>query len=68
MLSLNHSPSIYINTSRDRDSAPEFEVVVLHRHLENTLHRKIMEAREIKRYQPEINNREELAEALQLIA
>ncbi|EYC40117.1 hypothetical protein Y032_0628g833 [Ancylostoma ceylanicum] len=63
-----NSFSRHRTTVHTRDSAPEFEVVVLHRHLENTLHRKIMEAREIKRYQPEINNREELAEALQLIA
>ncbi|EYB81535.1 hypothetical protein Y032_0380g339 [Ancylostoma ceylanicum] len=34
---------------------------------QNTFHGKITEAREIKRHQPKINNREELAEALQLI-
>ncbi|EYC14351.1 hypothetical protein Y032_0041g485 [Ancylostoma ceylanicum] len=64
----NNSFSRHRTTAHTRDSAPEFEVVVLHRHIENTLHRKIMEAREIKRCQPEINNREELAEALKLIA
>ncbi|EYC12226.1 hypothetical protein Y032_0048g1675 [Ancylostoma ceylanicum] len=64
----NNSFSRHRTTVHTRDSAPEFEVVVLHRHIENTLHRKIMEAREIKRHQPEINNREELAEALKLIA
>ncbi|EYC18780.1 hypothetical protein Y032_0026g1362 [Ancylostoma ceylanicum] len=37
-------------------------------HLEDLLHSKIMEAREIKRYQPENNNKEELVEVLKLIA
>ncbi|EYC42043.1 hypothetical protein Y032_0546g3265 [Ancylostoma ceylanicum] len=50
------------------DFTPEFEVVVLYRRLGNILHRKIMEAQEIKRFQPEINNMEELVEALRLIA
>ncbi|EYC39221.1 hypothetical protein Y032_0668g1347 [Ancylostoma ceylanicum] len=70
------SPQAYPNNSfsrhrtavHTRDSPPEFEVVVLYRHLENPLHRKIMEAREIKRFQPEINNKEELVEALKLIS
>ncbi|EYC38018.1 hypothetical protein Y032_0749g2033 [Ancylostoma ceylanicum] len=64
----NNSFSRHRTTVHTRDSTPEFEVVVLHRHLENLLHRKIMEAREIKRFQPEINNKEELVEALKLIA
>ncbi|EYC29300.1 hypothetical protein Y032_0006g2898 [Ancylostoma ceylanicum] len=64
----NNSFSRHRTTVHTLDSTPEFEVVVLHRHLENLLHRKIMEAREIKRFQPEINNKEELVEALKLIA
>ncbi|EYC13387.1 hypothetical protein Y032_0044g961 [Ancylostoma ceylanicum] len=47
---------------------PAFTVRVLHRHLTRTLERKIMEAREIRRHEPEINTREELREVLRLIA
>ncbi|EYC10986.1 hypothetical protein Y032_0053g2410 [Ancylostoma ceylanicum] len=50
------------------DSAPKFNVVVLHRNMTRTLERKIMEAIEIKRYGPEINNKEELKEVLRFIA
>ncbi|EYC10257.1 hypothetical protein Y032_0056g2642 [Ancylostoma ceylanicum] len=64
----NNSFSRHRTNVHTRDSTPDFDVMVLHRHLENTLHRKILEAREIKRYQPEINNKEELVEALKLIA
>ena len=46
---------------------PAFTVRVLHRHLTRTLERKIMEAREIRRHEPEINTREELREVLRLI-
>ncbi|EYC02463.1 hypothetical protein Y032_0100g3320 [Ancylostoma ceylanicum] len=46
----------------------EFEVKVLQRNLVKLLDRKIMEAKEIKRYKPKINNREELVEALKYIA
>ncbi|EYC18653.1 hypothetical protein Y032_0027g1634 [Ancylostoma ceylanicum] len=65
---LNDSFSRYRTNVHTRDSTPEFDVMVLHRHLENTLYRKSMEAREIKQHQPEINNKEELVEALKLIA
>ncbi|EYC45630.1 hypothetical protein Y032_0421g1170 [Ancylostoma ceylanicum] len=51
-----NSFSRHRTTVHTRDSPPEFEVTVLHRHLDNPVDRKIMEAREIKRYQPEINN------------
>ncbi|EYC29326.1 hypothetical protein Y032_0006g2917 [Ancylostoma ceylanicum] len=51
-----------------RESLPLLEVTVLHRYLEHPVERKIMEAREIKRHHPEINSRDELAEALSLIA
>ncbi|EYC20386.1 hypothetical protein Y032_0022g598 [Ancylostoma ceylanicum] len=64
----NNSFSRHRTTVHTQDRVPDFDVLVLHRHLENLLHRKIMEAREIKRYQPEINNKEELVEALKLIA
>ncbi|EYC00879.1 hypothetical protein Y032_0112g314 [Ancylostoma ceylanicum] len=64
----NNSFSRHRTTVHTRDSPPEFEMVVLHRHLENLLHRKIMETREIKRFQPGINNKEELVEALKSIA
>ncbi|EYB97657.1 hypothetical protein Y032_0139g2146 [Ancylostoma ceylanicum] len=63
-----NSFSRHRTTVHTRDFPPEFEVTVLHRHLDNPVDRKIMEAREIKRYQPEINTREELVEALRLIA
>ncbi|EYC09420.1 hypothetical protein Y032_0060g3105 [Ancylostoma ceylanicum] len=63
-----NSFSRHRTTVHTRDAPPEFEVTVLHRNLDNPVDRKIMEAREIKRYQPEINSREELVEALKLIA
>ncbi|EYC28816.1 hypothetical protein Y032_0007g3445 [Ancylostoma ceylanicum] len=50
------------------ERAPTFRVTVLHRHLTQTLERKIMEAVEIKRHNPEINNKEELREVLRLIS
>ncbi|EYC22806.1 hypothetical protein Y032_0016g2961 [Ancylostoma ceylanicum] len=51
-----------------REFLPLLEVTVFHRHLEHPVERKIMEAREIKRHHPEVNSRDELAEALSLIA
>ncbi|EYC45561.1 hypothetical protein Y032_0423g1199 [Ancylostoma ceylanicum] len=51
-----------------REPPPLLEVKVLHRYLEHPVERKIMEAREIKRHRPEINSRDELAEALTFIA
>ena len=47
---------------------PVFTVRVLHRNLTRTLERKIMEAREIRRSEPEINTKEELKEVLRLIS
>ncbi|EYC38221.1 hypothetical protein Y032_0732g1914 [Ancylostoma ceylanicum] len=41
---------------------------VLHRHLERPLEGKIMEAKEMRRLRPEIHCREELVDALKLIA
>ncbi|EYB82562.1 hypothetical protein Y032_0357g3392 [Ancylostoma ceylanicum] len=55
-------------TMHTREPPPLIHVAVLHRHLEHPLERKIMEAREIKRHHPEINSRDELTEALKLIA
>ncbi|EYC24156.1 hypothetical protein Y032_0014g2356 [Ancylostoma ceylanicum] len=55
-------------TMHTREPPPLIHVAVLHRHLEHPLERKIMEAREIKRHHPEINGRDELTEALKLIA
>ncbi|EYC39096.1 hypothetical protein Y032_0676g1431 [Ancylostoma ceylanicum] len=49
------------------ERAPMLKVTVLHRHLVNTLERKIMEAVEIRRHSPEINNKEELREVLRLV-
>ncbi|EYB95418.1 hypothetical protein Y032_0160g3342 [Ancylostoma ceylanicum] len=70
------NPASYLSESFSRhrtlrhtnDRAPKFNVVVLHRHLTRTLKRKAMEAFEIKRHGPEINNKEELREVLRLIA
>ncbi|EYC31235.1 hypothetical protein Y032_0004g2038 [Ancylostoma ceylanicum] len=50
-----------------REQPPVFTVQVLHRHLMKTLERKIMEAREIRRHQPEINTKDELRDILRLI-
>ncbi|EYC44341.1 hypothetical protein Y032_0464g1927 [Ancylostoma ceylanicum] len=50
------------------ERAPAFRVTVLHRHLTQTSERKIMEAVEIKRHNPEINNKKKLGEVLRLIA
>ncbi|EYC29310.1 hypothetical protein Y032_0006g2904 [Ancylostoma ceylanicum] len=55
-------------TMHSREPPPFIHVAVLHRHHEHPLERKIMEAREIKRHHPEINSRDELTEALKLIA
>ncbi|EYC26545.1 hypothetical protein Y032_0010g1212 [Ancylostoma ceylanicum] len=63
-----NSFSKHRTTMHTYGSIPEFEVKVLHRNLVKPLDRKIMEAKEIKRYKPEINNREELVEALKYIA
>ncbi|KAL6726824.1 hypothetical protein Aduo_008755 [Ancylostoma duodenale] len=64
----NNSFSRHRTTTHTRESAPDFEVKALHRHLERPLERKIMEAKEIRRCKPEINSREELVEALKFIA
>ncbi|EYC21534.1 hypothetical protein Y032_0988g3301 [Ancylostoma ceylanicum] len=64
----NNSFSKHRTAVHTRESPPLFKITVLHRHLEQPLERKIMEAREIKRHNPEINSRDELAEALRLIA
>ena len=63
-----NSFSKHRTTMHTYGSIPEFEIKVLHRNLVKPLDRKIMEAKEIKRYKPEINNREELVEALKYIA
>ncbi|EYC06050.1 hypothetical protein Y032_0078g1165 [Ancylostoma ceylanicum] len=47
---------------------PTFTVRILHRNLTRTLERKIMEAREIRRHEPEMNTREELRDVLRLIS
>ncbi|EYC15205.1 hypothetical protein Y032_0037g3382 [Ancylostoma ceylanicum] len=69
------NPSSYPSESFSRhrtlkhtsERAPTFKVTVLHRHLTRTLERKIMEAVEIRRHKPEINNKEELRDVLRLI-
>lgn len=47
---------------------PSLSVKILHRHLMNVLERKVMEAMEIKRRRPEINNKEEMRDCLRLIS
>ncbi|XGW22535.1 hypothetical protein V3C99_005061 [Haemonchus contortus] len=51
----------------EKESAPSFDVRVLHRYLVRPLERKIMEAREIYRIKPEINAKEEMRDLLRLI-
>ncbi|EYC19331.1 hypothetical protein Y032_0024g1025 [Ancylostoma ceylanicum] len=70
------NPSSYPSESFSRhrtlrhthEQAPTFTVIVLHRHLTQTLERKVMEAMEIRRHNPEINSKEELREVLGLIS
>ncbi|EYB94948.1 hypothetical protein Y032_0165g27 [Ancylostoma ceylanicum] len=71
-----HNPSSYPTNSfsghrtlvHTEERPPDFEVTVLHRFLTNPLERKMMEAVEIGRRSPEINNKEERLEALRLIS
>ncbi|EYC13713.1 hypothetical protein Y032_0043g880 [Ancylostoma ceylanicum] len=70
------NPSSYSSSSFSRHRtlvhtqapAPEFDVTILHRFLENPLERKMMEAVEIRRRTPEINSKDEQLEALRLIS
>ncbi|EYC04886.1 hypothetical protein Y032_0085g1846 [Ancylostoma ceylanicum] len=56
-------------TIRDtNEPPPSSSIRVLHRHLMETLEQKIMEAKEIRTYEPEINTKEELREVLRLIS
>ncbi|EYC31018.1 hypothetical protein Y032_0004g1905 [Ancylostoma ceylanicum] len=48
--------------------APDFDVAILHRSLENPLERKMMEAVKIRRRTPEINSKDEQLGALRLIS
>ncbi|XGW15849.1 hypothetical protein V3C99_001361 [Haemonchus contortus] len=51
----------------EKESAPSFDVRVLHRYLVRPLERKIMEARIIYRIKPEINAKEEMRDLLRVI-
>ncbi|EYB81298.1 hypothetical protein Y032_0387g463 [Ancylostoma ceylanicum] len=69
------NPSSYASESFSRhrtrththERPPMLKVKGLNRHLVNILERKFMEAVEIRRIGAEINNREELSDALRLI-
>ena len=49
------------------EDPPAIKATVIHRSLEAPLERKLLEALAIKRLSPEINNKDELMEALRLI-
>ncbi|EYC30718.1 hypothetical protein Y032_0004g1730 [Ancylostoma ceylanicum] len=69
------NPSSYPNSgfSRHRtlchthEHPPAIRATVLHRSVETPLERKLIEALEIKRQSPEINNKDELMDAMRLI-
>ncbi|EYC24834.1 hypothetical protein Y032_0013g2128 [Ancylostoma ceylanicum] len=69
------NPSSYPNSSFSHhrtlhhtyEDPPRIKVTILHRSLDAPLERKMLEALAIKRLSPEINNKNELADALQLI-
>ena len=69
------NPPSYPNSSFSRhrthahahQEPPSLSITVLHRSVENAMERKILEALEIKRLSPEINNREELRDIMQVI-
>ncbi|EYC36808.1 hypothetical protein Y032_0854g2698 [Ancylostoma ceylanicum] len=69
------NPASYIKSSfshhrtsrHTREDPPGLKVTALHRSLESTLERKLMEALTINRIMPEINNRDELMDTVRLI-
>ncbi|EYB85815.1 hypothetical protein Y032_0290g1536 [Ancylostoma ceylanicum] len=69
------NPTSYPNSSFSRhrtlhhtyDDPPKMKVTILHRSQEAPLERKVLEALEIKRLSPEINNKDEMMDALRLI-
>ncbi|EYB86176.1 hypothetical protein Y032_0283g1298 [Ancylostoma ceylanicum] len=69
------NPTSYPNSSFSRhrtlhhtyDDPPRMKVTILHRSQESPLERKVLEALEIKRLSPEINNKDEMMDALRLI-
>ncbi|EYC25440.1 hypothetical protein Y032_0012g1893 [Ancylostoma ceylanicum] len=63
----NSSFSHHRTLRHTREDPPGVRVTVLHRSLRSPLERKLLEALEIKRITPEINNRDELWDTLRLI-